>query len=388
MNRITKLASIAAGLALAATACGSSSSNNSSSSGGGGGASTDWSKTTSVAAGGGMDALVAAAKKEGALNVITLPRTWANYGKLMDDFGKQYGIKITDANPDGSSGDEINALQHQKGLSSAPDVVDVGNSHALPYTSLFAPYKVATWANIPDSLKDPNGAWFGDYGGYITIACDASKLGSTPCPKTFADLAGSANAAAYKGKVAINGDPTSANAAFSAVWAAALANGGSLDNIQPGIDFFAKLKSLGVFNATHATESTIEQGSTPISIDWEFNNSQYASDLKAKGITLTVAVPSDGLYSAYYDQAINKYAPHPAAARLWEEYLYSTTGQNDFMGGFARPVEFDALQTAGTLDATDLKNLPTVTGTPKFPTATQLTTAQNAVTAKWASALG
>jgi putative spermidine/putrescine transport system substrate-binding protein len=335
-----------------------------------------------------MDALAAAAKQEGRLNVITLPRTWANYGKLMDDFGKKYGIKITDANPDGSSGDEINAIQHQKGLSSAPDVVDVGNSHALPNVSLFAPYKVQSWSEIPDSLKDANGAWYGDYGGYITIACDASKLSGAPCPKTFADLKSPATAAAYQGKVAINGDPTSANAAFSAVWAAALANGGSLDDIQPGIDFFAKLKSLGVFNATHSTESTIEQGSTPIAIDWEFNNSQYAADLKAKGVELTVSVPGDGLYSAYYDQAINKYAPHPAAARLWEEYLYSATGQNDFMGGYARPAEFSAMQASNALDAADLANLPKVNGTPQFPTATQLTNAQNAVTAKWASALG
>ncbi|HZP52523.1 ABC transporter substrate-binding protein [Actinocrinis sp.] len=383
MNRIAKLASLAAGLALAATACGNSAPAASS-----GGSAADWSKATSASAGGGLDALVAAAKKEGQLNVITLPRTWANYGKIMDDFTKKYGIKITDANPDGSSGDEINALQHQKGLSSAPDVVDVGNSHALPYVSLFAPYKVQTWADIPDSLKDANGAWYGDYGGYITIACDASKISGASCPKTFADLANPANAAAYKGKVAINGDPTSANAAFSAVWAAALATGGTLDNIQPGIDFFAKLKSLGVFNATHSTESTIEQGSTPISIDWEFNNSQYAADLKAKGIDLTVTVPSDGLYSAYYDQAVNKFAPHPAAARLWEEYLYSTTGQNDFMGGYARPAEFTAMQSASTLDSADLANLPKVTGTPQFPSATQLTNAQNTVTAKWASALG
>ncbi len=385
MNRTSKLAVAAAGVALAATACGSSGSSTGSGSGSG---STNWSTTTSAAAGGGMDALVAAAKKEGALNVITLPRTWANYGKIMDDFSKKYGIKITDANPDGSSGDEINAIEHQKGLAAAPDVVDVGNSHALPNVGLFAPYKVATWGDLPDALKDSSGAWYGDYGGYITIACDASKISGASCPKTFADLTNPANVAAFKGKVAINGDPTSANAAFSAVWAAALANGGSLENIQPGIDFFAKLKANGEFNATHSTESTIEQGSTPISIDWEFNNSQYAADLKPKGITLTVAVPTDGLYSAYYDQAISKWAPHPAAARLWEEYLYSSAGQNDFMGGYARPAEFGALQAANQLDPADLANLPAVNGTPQFPTAKELTVAQDAVTAKWAAALG
>ncbi len=171
-RRALAVAGVAA-LAVSLAACSSSSSN---------GSSSSWSTATSAAAGGGMDALIAAAKKEGSLNVITLPRTWANYGKIMDDFTAKYGIKITDANPNGSSGDEITALQHDKGLSSAPDVVDVGNSHATPYTDLFAPYKVAEWDSIPADLKDPNGTWYGDYGGYITFACDATKIAPASCP--------------------------------------------------------------------------------------------------------------------------------------------------------------------------------------------------------------
>ncbi|MBR7830386.1 extracellular solute-binding protein [Actinospica sp. MGRD01-02] len=383
MHRIAKIACTAAAVTLAATACSSSSSSTS-----GSGSSVNWSTVTSAASGGGMDALVAAAKKEGSLNVITLPRTWANYGTIMDDFTKKYGIKITDTNPNGSSGDEINAIEKEKGLSSAPDVVDVGNSHALPNTNLFAGYEVSTWSDIPTALKDANGKWYGDYGGYISIGCVAAKVAPAPCPKTFADLLNSSYTADYKGKVAMSGDPTSANAAFSAVWAAALASGGSLDDIKPGITFFSKLKSNGEYNAVVDTESTIEAGSTPITIDWEFNNSQFASDLKAKGIDMTVSIPTDGLYSAYYDQAVSKYAPHPAAARLWEEYLYSTVGQNDFMGGYARPVEFAAMQSAGTLDATDEKNLPTVSGTVNYPTESQLTSAQNTITTSWASSLG
>jgi len=380
MNRNLKLAGAAIALVASITACSSKSDAKAA-------GAVDWATQASAAAGGGMDALVAAAKKEGVLNAITLPRTWANYGKIMDDFSAKYGIKINDAIPDGSSGDEINAVNKDKNLPSAPDVLDVGNSHALPNTNLFAPYKVASWADIPDDLKAADGTWYGDYGGYITFACDASKIAPAPCPTSFKDLVNPANVAAYKGKVAINGDPTAANAAFSAVWAAALANGGSLDNIQPGIDFFATLKHNGEYNSTQSSESTIEQGATPIAIDWEFNNSQYAADLKPKGVTLTVAIPTDGLFSAYYDQAISKYAPHPAAARLWEEYLYSTIGQNDFMGGFARPVQFAAMEKAGTLDATAFANLPKVDSEPAQPTAAQLTTAQNLVTAKWASSL-
>src|SRR5258707_13706626 len=107
MHRIAKLACTAAAVTLAATACSSNSSSTS-----GSGSSTNWGTTTSATAGGGMDALVAAAKKEGTLNAITLPRTWANYGKITDDFTAKYGIKITDTNPNGSSRDEINATQH------------------------------------------------------------------------------------------------------------------------------------------------------------------------------------------------------------------------------------------------------------------------------------
>jgi putative spermidine/putrescine transport system substrate-binding protein len=384
MHRITKLACAAAAVTLAASAC----SSNSSSSSSGSGSSVNWSTVTSEAAGGGQAALVKAAEAEGTLNVITLPPTWANYGTLMAEFKKEYGITINDANPNGSSGDEINAVEHDKGLSSAPDVLDIGNSHALPNVNLFADYKVATWSNIPAGLKNANGAWFGDYGGYISIGCVAAKIAPAPCPTSFADLLNPAYTADYKGKVSLDGDPTAASAAFSGVWAASLANGGSLDNIQPGITYFGKLKANGEFNATGDTESTIEAGSTDITIDWEYLNSQYASDLKAKGIDMTVAIPSDGLYSAYYDQAINKDAPHPAAARLWEEFLYSAEGQNGFMAGYARPVEFAAMQSAGTLNAADEKLLPTVTGTVSYPTETQLTTAQNTVTSNWASAVG
>ena len=384
MKKIASLAALAAGVALAASACSSSASTTTNSSG----TKVNWATVTNLQAAGGMSALVAAAKAEGHLNVITLPRTWANYGTIMDAFTKEYGIQITDANPNGSSGDEITAVTNDKTLSDAPDVLDVGNSHALPNTALFAPYEVSTWSDIPAALKDPNGTWYGDYGGYITIACNPAAINGAPCPKTFADLLNPAYTADYKGKVALDGDPTSANAAFSGVWAAALAEGGSLDNLQPGIDFFKKLKANGEFTDTASTESTIEQGSTPISIDWEFNNSQYAADLKSKGINLTVSVPSDGLYSAYYDQAINKDAPHPAAARLWEEFIYSAAVQNDFMGGFARPVEFDAMQTAGSLNSTDEANLPKVTGTAQFPSAAQQTTAQALVTSDWASSVG
>jgi putative spermidine/putrescine transport system substrate-binding protein len=93
---------------------GCSSSGSSSASGSSTSSGTNWATASSVSAGGGMTALVAAAKKEGQLNVITLPSDWANYGTIMKDFTAKYGIKINDANPDGSSQDELNAVNQPR----------------------------------------------------------------------------------------------------------------------------------------------------------------------------------------------------------------------------------------------------------------------------------
>ena len=91
-------------------------------------AQVDWSKMKSAAEGGGLDALIAAAQKEGELNVITLPRDWCNYGEMMDNFSKKYGIKVNSLNPDGGSADEIQAIIDNKANKGpqAPDVIDVG----------------------------------------------------------------------------------------------------------------------------------------------------------------------------------------------------------------------------------------------------------------------
>jgi putative spermidine/putrescine transport system substrate-binding protein len=302
----------------------------------------------------------------------------------MDAFKAKYGIEIEDENPDGSSQDEINAITSRKGQDRAPDVVDLGSAFALSAAKdgILAPYKVAGFAKVADTMKDANGLAVNDYGGYISIGCDAKTIGT--CPKTFADLL----KPEYKGKVALNGNPTKSGSAFGGVYAAALANGGSLDNIQPGIDFFAKLKQSGNFNPVESTPATVEKGETPISIDWSYLNAGYTDEFKAKGIDWQVAVPSDGSYAQYYNQAINKWAPHPAAARLWQEYLFSAEGQNLFLGGYATPALFDAMKQDGSLDAAAAAKLPTVEKPfTTFPTQDQITAAKKVVTENWAKAI-
>ncbi len=359
------------------SATGSTSTNTS------GGTTTSWATATSASAGGGMTALIAAAEKEGQLNVITLPADWANYGTIMKDFTAKYGIKITDANPEGSSGQEITAVEQLKGQSRAPNVVDVGPSFAVEGANdhLWAPYQVATWSNIPANAKDPNGDWYADYGGYVAIGYDPAKV--KVAPTSFASLTNPA----YKNEIGLNNSPTTAGAAFAAVYAAALANGGSFSNIEPGVKYFAHLKSIGNFVPTAiGGPTTVQNGTTPILIWWDY---LLESEVKPVVPGFKIVIPSDATYASYYDQAISATAPDPAAARLWEEYLYSTTGQNLWLQGYTRPIELSTLVANGTVNkAAEAALPPAPSGSLTFPTSAQAAAAENVVTQDWPTQVG
>jgi putative spermidine/putrescine transport system substrate-binding protein len=336
----------------------------------------DAKEATSAADFGGMDGLVSAAKAEGELNVIALPPDWANYKEIIDTFSSKYGIKVNSAQPDANSQDEINAANQQKGKSTAPDVFDLGQAIALANTNLFAPYKVATFDEIPAQFKDPDGTWVNDYGGYMSVGYDSAKV---PDVTALTDLM----KPEFQGKVALNGDPTTASAAANGVLMSAIANGGSVDDIAPGVDFFVKLKQAGNFIPVDPTPATIESGQTPVVIDWDYLNAAETKKLP----TWKVFVPNNALVGGYYFQAINKDGPHPAAARLWQEFLYSDEGQNLFLKGLARPVRADAMEKAGTVDKALLSALPPVNGTPVIATDEQAKKMADYLGANWSKVI-
>jgi putative spermidine/putrescine transport system substrate-binding protein len=235
-----------------------------------------------------MTALVAAAKKEGTLNVIALPPTWANYGAIISTFEKKYGITINSALPDGSSQQEVNAIKQENGSPKAPDVVDVGLAVALANTSLFAPYEVSTWSSIPGAQKDPSGLWYEDYGGYMAVGY-STKFGTIT---SLNQLLGPQ----FKNAVALNGNPTSANAALNGVMMASLAEGGTAGSIAAGVNFFAKLKKAGNFSPIQATGASIKAGTTPVVFDWDYLNlPSYVGVSNWK-----VFIPQNAVLGGYY----------------------------------------------------------------------------------------
>jgi putative spermidine/putrescine transport system substrate-binding protein len=331
-----------------------------------------------------LDEIIKNAKAEGKLNTIALPPDWANYGEIMSTFQSKYGLKITNANPNGSSAEENQAVKSLKGQDRAPDVLDVGPSFAAEGKDggLYAQYKNSNWDTIPDDQKDADGYWVGDYWGAISLGANTKVA---PLPATWADLKKSD----YKGKVALNGDPRESGSAFAGVLAASVANGGSLDDIQPGIDFFKELKDMGNFILVDATPATVANGQSPVTIDWDYLQIAYGSEFKSN-IKWEVTVPADAVVGNFYCQAINADAPNPWAARLWQEFLYSDEGQLLWLKGFSHPVRFQDMSDRGVIPQDLLDKLPSADlyKDVQFPTPAQSDAAKAVIADGWAEVGG
>jgi putative spermidine/putrescine transport system substrate-binding protein len=349
-------------------------------------AKVDWNTLKTATDGGGMDALVAAAKKEGELNVITLPRDWCNYGEMMDTFTKKYGIKVNSLNPDGGSADEIQAIKDNKDNKGpqAPDVLDIGPAYGplAKGDNLLAAYKVATWDTIKGS-KDADGFFYTDYNGVLVFEVNSDVV--KDLPKDYKDLLDPK----YKGKIALAGDPRASNQAAQSVYAAALANGGSLDNIQPGLDFFKQLNAAGNLLPLIADSGPIAKGETPITFQWNYLALANKDNFKGNP-NITVVYPTSVNWGGYYYQAISAYAPHPAAARLWEEFLYSDEGHLLWMKGYCAPARLADMSSRNVVPE-DLKAKlpdPKLIETSVVPNADQLSKARALVKDQWDKVVG
>ena len=158
--------------------------------------------------------------------------------------------------------------------------------------------------------------------------------------------------------------------------------------VGPGIDFFATLKKSGNFIPVGTTPQTVASGQTPISIDWDYNNLAYTKEFPAA--KWGVAIPSDGVYGGYYAQAVNASAPHPWAARLWQEFMFSDQGQIIFLKGFTHPARFNDLAKRKKLPASLLSALPApaLYAQAKFASIPQQTAAKAKIATDWPSKVG
>ncbi len=333
------------------------------------------------------DPLVTAAKGEGMLTTIALPHDWCNYGEAIETFKTKYGIEVNELNPDAGSIDEIEAIKANKDNKGPqnPDVIDVGYGFGpqLIEEKLTLPYKVSTWDTIPADSKDAEGNWYGDY--YGVLAFEVNKDVVANVPQDWADLL----KPEYKGQVALSGDPRASAQAQMSIYAAALANGGTLDNVEPGLEFFKELNAVGNFVPVIAKQATVSKGETPVIMSCDYNALADKNAL-AGNPEIEVVIPKTGVIAGVYIQAISAYAPHPNAAKLWMEFLYSDEGQLIWLKGGCHPIRYNDMAARGIIPEELSAALPPAEAykAAVFPSIDQINNAKAVISEKWMSVVG
>ncbi len=335
------------------------------------------------------DDLVKAAKAEGELSVIALPHDWCGYGGMIDGFKAKYALKMNELNPDAGSGDEVEAIRANKGNKGpqAPDVIDVGLSFGPTAKSegLLMPYKVPTWDSIPADDKDADGAWTGDY--YGVLAFEVNKDIVKTSPADWPDLL----TPDLKNSVALAGDPRTSNQAILAVYAAGLSKSGgdAAKAAQAGLDYFASLNKGGNLVPTIGKVASLAQGATPVVVRWDYNALADRDTLKGNP-PVDVVVPKTGVVAGVYVQAISAFAPHPNAAKLWMDYVYSDEGQLAYLKGYCHPIRYGALVAANKVPDELMKKLPPAEAYAHavFPTLDQQNASKAVITTGWDKTVG
>ncbi len=341
-----------------------------------------------------MVPLIAVAKQEGQITLIGFSHNMCGYGTLIEQFKTAYGLKINELNPGASPIDQIEAIKSNLDNKDqqAPDVINVGMAlgESVKQSKLLQPYRqdfaglLGKWDSIPAETKDPDGNWYGDFYGVLSFEVNTDVIKNPP--QDWADLL----KPDYKRAVALAADPRSAHDAVLAVYAAGLANGATPDNAaQAGLDWFAKLNQAGNLLPVVGTSATLAKGDTPILIRLDYVAIADRDTFKGSP-NVTVVIPKSGVVADVHVQAISAYSPHPMAAKLWEEYVFSPNGQLVFLKANCHPTTLASLIKNNRIPADVLAGLAPQDPFTKavFPTLEQQTAAGALIAKGWDSAVG
>jgi putative spermidine/putrescine transport system substrate-binding protein len=344
----------------------------------------------SIASAQSMDEIIEAAKAEGMLTTIALPHDWCNYGGIIESFKAKYPfLEVNELNPDAGSADELEAIRANIGNTGpqAPDVIDVGLAFGpqAQAEGLIQPYMVSTWDQIPEAIKDPEGYWYGAYYGVMALGVNTDLVSTLPAD--WADLL----KPEYANSVALTGDPRASNQAILAIMSAGMAQGAEpgAATADAGLKFFADMNSAGNFVPVTGGSGSIAQGQTPIVAAWDYNLLSWRDSLEGNP-PMEVIIPAGASLAGVYVQAISAHAPHPNAAKLWMEHIFSDEGQIGYLNGYCSVARQVPMLEAGLIPQEVLDRLPDQGPYARavFPTVEQQAAHKEVVTTQWDAVVG
>ncbi|HSB79988.1 MAG TPA: extracellular solute-binding protein [Candidatus Methylomirabilis sp.] len=274
-----------------------------------------------------MQSLMEGAKREGTLISYGMSDDWVNLGNIFAAIEKKYSVKHTDT--DMTSAEQITRLLAER-RAPVMDIADIGYDFLgkLVENNLALVYRNSSWGKIPTNFKDPEGRWAVAYWGAISFLVNTDLVKTLP--ETWDDLL----KPEYK-DVVCSRDPRVSTYATGAVLAAAYAHGGGEANVQPGIDWFKRLRDTGnLRKGVVLNVASVQKGECPISLVYDFDG---FAKRDATGLPLKVIIPKDGTIGMLFAEYISAVAPHPNAAKLANDFLFSDQGQVMLATGYAHP---------------------------------------------------
>ena len=279
----------------------------------------------------GEKTLYAAAEKEGLVVSFDTGPEWANWKSLFRDFKKRYPeVEIT-YNDLGSAATVVALDKSRRRPQADTAYYFAASAVDAVKKDVVAPFQPVNFDKLPPVFREASGKWFTIH--TLNIAFLVNKKLVKNVPTGWADLL----KPEYKNSV-VYLDPRSTGVGQVLVFAAAYANGGSTDNIKPGIDYLAQLHAAGNVQRVEGTTPYAKflKGEIPVWISYE-NDGLKAKYVDGMGDAAEVVIPKEASVAAPYAISLVKNGPNPNAGKLWLNFIMSEAGQSLFAQGFVRP---------------------------------------------------
>jgi len=272
------------------------------------------------------------------LYVYAVQSGWSNWPAIMKAFQDEYGVKLND--DDRSSGE---ALKDARAHAQNPthSAFNGGYTFAVQAMKdgLTQGYKPANWDKVPEKLKTDNGHCTATrrMTTAVTYRKDIYEERGLDEPETWDDL--------LHPDIMQDLALQTPQAAVGLACALSINNarGGSLDDVQPVIDYYNEIQDGGAeFTDNFLAQFTKGEYATFIRYDYsgldlKYNNEDIGED-KVGLALLKGKNGNKGAFNQPYGYSMLKGAPNPEACKLFMDYVLSLEGQRKFLDAYVRPI--------------------------------------------------
>ena len=287
---------------------------------------------------GDYETTVSASSFPDKLFVYAVQTGWSNWGAIMEAFEGQYGVSLNDDQR--SSGEALADLR-----SHAQDPTHSAYNGGYTFgilamqDELTQAYKPANWDKVPEKLKTDNGHMTATrrMTTAVNYRKDLYEERGLDEPETWEDLK---HPDIMKD---IQFQPPQAAVGLAGALSVNNAYGGSLDNLDPVVDYYTEMKDNGAeFSGNVEQKFTKGEVATFVEYDYTGLDLKYNADSIAEDkVDVQLLSGPDGQQGAFnqpYGYGMLKDAPNPEACKLFMDYTLSLEGQRKFLDAFVRPI--------------------------------------------------